>query len=369
MPAKLINYRFEARQSFSNRLLVKLNPRILRINFNLQQKINSLPAGLPASGEAVVLLSTTEPIKLHFAWLLQEKFGYTVIPYFMDDWMAGMDLRWKGGSIQEVVASILQKAPCRLMISRNLDEILVKRYHLSRRPTLVVHNPAPEAVNKIQSEDDRCQITDGRSQTPGIENKSLQIVYAGSIWPMHFDALKALADALHLLHNSGKKNFGLTIYTSEAAWQHNRKALEGPGVVYGGFIPYAEMPGKLAGGWLLLVAASFDERYAPFTNSSVQTKLTDYMAAGKPVLYVGPHTGASGQFVHEWDCGFTIGSSLPADIAAQLEVIAALPQQWQRKAENGLAAASGRFSKTEVQQKLYRFLEQWAMPVKPAAKG
>src|SRR5205085_1671472 len=101
------------------------------------------PEGLPSVIEAFVLVSTTEPIKLQFAWLLQERFGYTVIPYFMDDWMAGLKLIWKGKDIQEVVRDLLSKAPCRLMISGQLEETLIKRYGLMKKPTLVVHNPAP----------------------------------------------------------------------------------------------------------------------------------------------------------------------------------------------------------------------------------
>ena len=191
---------------------------------------------------------------------------------------------------------------------------------------------------------------------------------------MHFDALQALTKAVQLLNSNMLRQFDkltadgaqhdiqqyrLLIYTGEAAWQHNRKALEGPGIEYGGFIPYAAMPAKLASGWLLLVTASFLPRYAPFTNSSVQTKLTDYMAAGKPVLFVGPLDGASGQFVHDWDCGFSIGTSNPVDIAAQLEAIGTLSKLSERKANNGMASAVGYFSGEAVKERLYVFLEKY----------
>ena len=310
-----------------------------------------------------MLVSTTEPIKLQFAWLLQERFGYKVIPYFMDDWMGGLELNWKGYSIHDVVSGLLSKAPCWLMISRQLEETLVKRYGLMKKPTLVVHNPAPGVGEQVtddgrQTTDDKLQTTDNRLPTT-----EKTIIYAGSIWPMHFDALQAVAKAVHLLalRQAQGDSVRLVIYTSEAAWQHNRKTLEGPGIESGGFIPYAEMPAKLAECWLLLVTASFLPQYAPFTNSSVQTKLTDYMAAGKPVLFVGPAEGASGQFIHEWDCGYTIGTNKPEDIAEQLLAIASMTAASSRKAQNALCAARGYFNKPFVQQRLYDFLDKYAV--------
>ncbi|CAN5721657.1 hypothetical protein BH10BAC3_BH10BAC3_33940 [soil metagenome] len=352
--AQIVKYRFERLRHFGKRVLRRLNPAISKINFNRQEGLKELPAGLPTPREAFVLVSTTEPIKLHFAWVLQKKFGYTVVPYFMDDWMAGCKLKWKGNDIQRVVGDMLRQANCRMMISQNLDQILTLRYQLQARPTLVVHNPAP-ALSREVDKFPSSEVLKGGLRT---------IIYAGSIWPMHFDALKTVAKAVGIRQaqaansQASQPAFELIIYTSDAAWQHNRKSLEGPGVIYGGFIPYAGMQAELAKGWLLLVTASFEVRYAPFTNSSVQTKLTDYMAAGKPVLFVGPAEGASGQFVHDWDCGFSIGTTNPADIAAQLEAIAALPQLSERKGQNGLAAASGYFSKPVVQERLYSFLER-----------
>jgi hypothetical protein len=423
LQATRLTYQFESFRSYGNRWLKRLNTAITRANFNKQQQLKVLPAGWPGPQQAWILLSTTEPIKLHLGWMLQHRFGYTVVPYFMDDWMAGLKLSWKRGNIQQVVAGLLTAAPCWLMISRQLEQILVKRYELERKPCLLVHNPAPLLSplpdvqagqrGEVEVAFSIDKLADG-PQSPLLGGAKGGLIYAGSIWPMHLDALEAVAKAVHLLNancqavpprrdveastqskptlrqahgdnpdyqaeqgqghcEEGRRSnpstellqvittnevCKLTIYTSPASWHHNRKHLEGPGVEYGCFIPYADMPAKLQEGWLLLITASFEEKYAPFTNSSVQTKLTDYMAAGKPVLYVGPSVGASGIFVEEHDAGFTIGTSRPEDIAAQLEAIAGMPTQYQRKAANGRQLAAGIFSKPTVQDKLYRFLKE-----------
>jgi hypothetical protein len=373
LQATSLGYQFENFRSYGNRWLKRFNPAIARANFNRQEKLQSLPADWPLPQQAWVLLSTTEPIKLHFGSLLQHRFGYTVVPYFMDDWMGGIELKWKGGSLHKIIESLLHKAPCRMMISRNLNEALVKRYNLEKSPTLIVHNPAP--LNSLKVEESTGEDITLTKQNC-LTEKVLNIIYAGSIWSMHFDALKAVAKAVQLLalrQAQGDKddcqaepvealNYMLVIYTSEAAWKHNRKALEGPGVVYGGFVPYEQMPLLLSKAWLLLVTASFDPRYAPFTNSSVQTKITDYMAAGKPLLYVGPVDGASGQFIHEWDCGWSIGTAAPEDIAEQLIAISRLHQQNLKKVNNSGVAIENYLNKTSVQERLYRFIREYCTP-------
>jgi glycosyltransferase involved in cell wall biosynthesis len=179
---------------------------------------------------------------------------------------------------------------------------------------------------------------------------------------MHADALVAVAQAIQLLQAQGCTKFALQIYTSQAHWTQYGGKLQGPGVEYMGWKPYAELQPVLQGGWLLLCAASFQQAYLPFSLSSVQTKLTDYMASGKPILFVGPADGASGNFVETWDCGFTMGTANPADIAEGLQAITRMPAQYARKANNGLREATTTFSKAAVQQRLYAFLGQVALP-------
>jgi glycosyltransferase involved in cell wall biosynthesis len=311
--------------------------------------------------------------------------------------MANNNLRWKGGNLQQVVKDLLAAAPAWLMISEALKNTLIKRYQLAPKPCLVVHNPSPTvefAVGGLQfagrpdehssfklpaanrestasqptSGDDSFAITKqlvrAAKQAPPCQlpTANCQLIYAGSIWPMHADALVAVAQAIQLLQAKGSTKFAFHIYTSQAHWTQYGGKLQGPGVEYMGWKPYAELPPLLNKGWLLLCTASFAEDYAPYSLSSVQTKLTDYMAAGKPILYVGPPDGASGNFVETWDCGFTMGTANPADIAEGLQAITRMPAQYARKAHNGLREATTTFSKPAVQQRLYAFLGQVALP-------
>jgi len=366
LQAHTIQYTAGPWRPLKNRLGRFINPLLQRKQLAWQATGNAICYScLPTAGKSLVLISTTVPHKLHLAWCLLQK-GYTVIPYFMDDWLANNTLSWKGGNIQQVAKDLLAAAPAWLMISENLKQVLMKRYGLPEKPCLVIHNPSPEKVDSgelmVDSKEGNDTATPkqtGIHQLPPENNRdtNYQLVYAGSIWPMHADALIAVAKAIHFLQEKGQTQYQLRIHASMQHWQQYKALLEGPGIEYGGWIPYADMQAALQLGWLLLCTASFLPQYQAYSYSSVQTKITDYMAAGRPLLFVGPPDAASGTFVETWDCGFTISTPNPDDIAERLQTIARMPEQYLRKATNAANEAATTFSKAVVQQKLYSFLD------------
>jgi glycosyltransferase involved in cell wall biosynthesis len=360
----------------ANRLSRYLNPTIGRINCERLIKAPLSPEILLLREKCIVVVSTNLLHKLIFAWKLMNA-GFVVVPYFMDDWLDGNVVCWKSGSVQQVAADLLRKAPARLMISINLQKILEQRYQLPFAPTLIVHNPSPlptQTHTKFPPSGDLggqthphtyfapSGGTKGGTHTPTIPvnlstNQPVNlIIYAGSIWPMHADALIAVAKAIQLLNASGKKDFSLCIYTSKGHWEKYKSMLQGEGVHWGGWLPYDEVRKKFSDGWLLLCTASFEKAQQAFTNSSVQTKLTDYIAAGRPVLVVAPTGAASGEWVLNETCGYWLQTRDPAEIATQLQQLAEQPFNWQQKAEKALALASGTYSTAAVQQRLYQFL-------------
>ncbi len=412
MDVKMLQYPKRKWERLSNRLGHWLNAWLLRRQLTHLQQLVLSAIDLPLPEQCIVLLSTSLPEKLIIGRRLQQA-GYTVLPYFMDDWMAGSTLRWRGGNLQQTVQQLLQQAPAWLMISRQLHHTLLRRYQLAPKPCLVVHNPAPavqltdgswqmasdvdddnDAARKLQTANsilskeelptaNRQHLKEelptnnlnqaaaalaASHQEPAVATEdetpcqlptaNYQLIYAGSIWPMHADALAAVARAVHRLQQQGHVGFQLQVYSSAAHWQQQQAALAGPGVQYMGWLPYAQLQPLLQQAWLLVCTASFEEAHQAYSNSSVQTKLTDYMAAGRPILFVGPDEAASGQFVDEYDIGFSLATAHAADIAERLLAISALPVQYRRKCINALREASTRFSQAAVQQRLYAFLEE-----------
>jgi glycosyltransferase involved in cell wall biosynthesis len=292
-------------------------------------------------------------------------------------------LKWKGGNIHQVARDLLANAPAWLMISENLKQVLMQRYQLNEKPCLIVHNPAPPVDSRLpigigmtpdSYRDDLAVTGDNDVNEPHRQPSTLPagrqestvnsqlIIYAGSIWPMHADALVAVAKAIHLLHQQGHTQFSLRLYVPAAHWKQYQFQLQGPGVEYAGWVPYAQLQEVLQPAWLTLCTASFLPAHHAFSFSSVQTKLTDYMAAGKPIWFVGPGDAACGQFVRQNDCGYVSNDARVANIAQQLgEILADREGYWQ-KANTALQKATGEFSQPAVQQRLSSFLEQHSSP-------
>lgn len=346
----------------ANRLGRFINPFIYRVNSAWLSR-SPIPGAIGSlREECIVVVSTNVVHKLIFAWRLLQA-GFTVVPYFMDDWLDGNLTRWKGGSVQQVAADLLRKAPARLMISANLQQILEQRFQLPDVPTLVVHNPSPPPLNPHTKTHTIFPPSGEPGVTPSHSPANLStnhpvnlIIYAGSIWPMHADALVVTAKAIHLLQAQGKRDFSLCIYTSQGHWEKYKPLLGGEGVHWGGWLPYDEVRATFADAWLLLCTASFHPAQQAYTLSSVQTKITDYMAAGKPVLYAGPAHGASGLFVQQYQVGYCLSGTDATELANQLQLIDANPNEYNRKCAQAISEAATTFSKVRVQEKLYNFL-------------
>jgi glycosyltransferase involved in cell wall biosynthesis len=400
LPAHTALYNDRRYRSFGRRPFLWMNSWRHRQRLHWMALQSLCYTCLPAPGHTVVLVSTTVPEKLLLAWRLQQEYGYTVLPYFMDDWLAGNNLRWKDGNIHQVARDLLANAPAWLMISENLKQVLMQRYQLDEKPCLIVHNPAPAPLRHPEHSEGSPQAEPGlQEKIPpivGLTDESLVtvdndvnephrqpstlpagrqestvnsqlIIYAGSIWPMHADALVAVAKAMHLLHQQGHTQYSLQLYVPAAHWQQYQTQLQGPGVEYAGWVPYAQLQEVLQPAWLTLCTASFLPAHRAFSYSSVQTKLTDYMAAGKPIWFVGPFDAASGRFVQQHECGYVCNDHGEDSITQQLHEILADKEGYRQKANAALQKAAGEFSQPAVQQRLAAFLQQHA-PSQPQSQ-
>ena len=130
-----------------------------------------------------------------------------------------------------------------------------------------------------------------------------RIGYAGSVWPMHWDAVAAVAQGVQRLSTAGT-DIEFVLFTDRYFWGRYQDDWRRWNVVDGGLIPYPTLGDALGGCDLLLVASSFERSQAHMSRSSIQTKVTDYMAAGRPILACGPQLAASNNFLRRHDCAY-----------------------------------------------------------------
>ena len=300
--------------SFSGYYLPPLKNRLgLLINFLINsvnlQLLDWLPIANKKSIEyfapEVILVCPLTPWCLLMGHKLANHFHCPSLIYLMDDWLAKANSCWLSGNTQTVAYKLLQESAGWLMISEQLEADLSNRYQLRPKRSLIVHNPVDLSGKKLP---------DKLPKREGI----FRVAYAGSILPIHYDALAVVAEAIFQLRCDGK-DIELVLYTHQSFWDFHQEQWEQWQVVYGSFILYTELDCYLKQADLLLVASSFRPEYTHAIRSSVFTKLTDYMAVGRPILSCGPDYSACNQFINKWKCGYVIESNRVIDIKLFLE--------------------------------------------------
>jgi len=330
--------------SWRNRLGAKLSP-VLDL-WNLQM-IDLLP--LPDAetiisfDPEIILLCPDSPMGLVMGYKTAQTLKRPFLLYLMDDWVATAHQRWFSGSTQAYCQRLLRDAEGWMIISSQLEESLIDRYAIKPQRSLVVHNPVNLSNRELPDFQPHLQQT-------------FQIAYAGSIWTMHYDAIALIAQAISELQTTGHA-IELVLYTQEGFWNLYRAEWERWGVVYGGFLPYQAVNQHLQQADLLLIASSFLSRYANITRSSVQTKVTDYMATGRPILSYGPPYAACNAFVKQWSCGLICETN---DLR---EVKAFLLNQIQNREANQIYARTAykvlqqRFEIQKIREMLFGFIQ------------
>ncbi len=265
-----------------------------------------------------------------------------IVVYLMDDLADLNTKRWFGGSGDALLRSLLEGAAGWIMISERLASTYTSRYGLQRPHTLIMHNPVPSAL---------------LSETPFPSLQSFSIAYAGSLWGMHFDALQAFATAISLCRRQGL-DVTLTIYSDPDSYSRLKNTEDMSGVSYGGLIPYLNLHRQLSQHHLLLVASSFDMRYRKLSHSSVQTKLTDYMASARPILSIGPTDCACHEFIKKWGCGYCCSENTAEAVARVIGEILNDQKHHSTLGANGFKAVFEEFTSEKAEEKLLSFLRR-----------
>lgn len=323
-----------------------LNATISYLDFTLRALLP--PAGLRRLREfdpEVVVVCPNSPTDLVQGHLVARRLRRPLAVYFMDDWPAAQTQSWLGGDVAAVAGRLVRDADGWIMISQALADEMATRYKAVAKPTFIAHNAV--ALDAAATPDF------------SVHGGTFRIVYAGSIWPMHWDAIAAVAEGCALLRQEGA-DVEFVVHCPERFWSERGPWLEDHGVQYGGFVIHDALSAALLRADLLLVASSFLPEYLPYTRSSVQTKLTDYMATGRPILSVGPAGCACHDFVDTWQCGLMSTASDPRRMAADLR---------HAMADRAANAALGRraydvlrseFERAIVTKRLFQFLGNMA---------
>lgn len=234
---------------------------------------------------------------------------FTKVPlhvYFMDD-PAGSPsyAAWKAVFYRALMPKILRAASRVWCVSEYMAESLRRRYGVDAQTLLPLLDVAA-FVEQAQPKRTR-------------RDNEVRIVYTGAIYDAQLDALQNLVSALHGASPdfAGARDVRLLLYTSQPEPLLERMGLAGP-CVRRAHVPLAEMPRVLAEADILFLPFSFDPKMRHVIETSLPTKLAEYLASGVPILVHAPPHATVARYCREHECALVVDKPEPEVLRAAI---------------------------------------------------
>lgn len=213
---------------------------------------------------------------MKLVYRLSKKLGVPIVPHFMDNWSAShrfgpdlfpMHLR----STQKWLRKLYSRANCGITISEKMADEYEKRWSKKHYALM----------NAVNVDDFRCTVDYGK--------KISTFVYAGGL---HLNRYKSLLDIARAIEQCNKERDGdlsLQIYTDEKSRQlYGAMLSEYPSVKLNPYVDHGEIKNLYEKSDALIHIETFDEEYREFIRYSLSTKISEYLATGKPILLYAP---------------------------------------------------------------------------------
>jgi glycosyltransferase involved in cell wall biosynthesis len=168
------------------------------------------------------------------------------------------------------------------------------------------------------------------------ENAVFRLVYVGSALGFYGRMLQHLA-----LEIEKSQNVQIQIIGPNSDWPIDlKKRMELKGILFGAKKP-EEAEQFLLDADALLVVMSFEKDFELFMKTSFNTKISDYAAFGKPLVFWGPAYCAPSILLRNENAAMLINTEKPRDVIDAVEKLDCDPRECNR-----LAAASSRLNQT-----------------------
>lgn len=224
--------------------------------------------------------------------------------HLMDDWLhsqANNKLVFRRkyeNKLDLVFRSILARTQVKIVIS----EKMAKEYgEIYGEKFSWFHNPVD--TNRFYSEN-------------SFPKEKKSIIYIGKINKDNYDVINDLIIALPAINE--RENCHLDIYTpTEGAYLNSILSLNQFVTIHRA-VPYETIPAILGQGDLLFLPLSFKKQSIRYTRLSISTKLSEYMATGRPLLVYAPENIAITEFVRNNKCAFILSENDPEILAEKI---------------------------------------------------
>lgn len=189
---------------------------------------------------------------------------------------------------------------------------------------------------------------------PATSGGALEFLYAGGLHLGRWDSLLLVGRALARV---GRGAARLTIYAPAMDLARAVIPPDLSGVVrLAGTLDPTEVQARLRDADVLVHVESFDDSASRYTRLSLSTKVPQYLAAGRPILAIGPERLASMQVVGASGGGLVATDPTVEAAEHAIRLLASDPGLRREMAARGRAYAAANFSATAVHHRLAQTL-------------
>lgn len=223
---------------------------------------------------------------------LSDLMNIPVVLHFMDNWSEY--IQWENNLLLVPYKHLLKKEMmgclkrCKLVIT--ISPSMAKAYQKKFNKECLV------LMNTVDTSQRTCSI----SKTDEITH----FVYAGGL---HLDRWKALKDiACSIFQTSG--NGILDIYTSENNRKLYQKEFDSLPVMFHNAVPHEQVEGIYSKADVLIHTEIESEQLKGYFKYSISTKIPEYLATAKPILFYGPKDMKLFEYLSENQVALTAGT-------------------------------------------------------------
>jgi len=222
---------------------------------------------------------------LKYVNLLSEKISCPVVIHTLDDWM---ETQYKKGLLSAIPFSrfttlfkkILNNGQIHMVANPDLKNYMIKKYGGNYKFVM-----------------NCCEYPKVLEDRTKNISKVLKITYTGGLMLERHETLNQIAKCVNTINSNGKI-FELHIYAPDSHTEGYKNIME-ESIIFHKNVNHNEVNSILNSSDILIHAESFNPNIAAFTRYSLSTKIPEYLAAGRPLVYLGPFNIGVGKFLKD----------------------------------------------------------------------
>jgi len=286
---------------------------------------------------------------------IADEFRLPLVVHMMDDWPTTL---YRTGALSPLVRrhmdrklrALLTRASSALAISDAMADEYGRRYG---REFIAVHNPVD--LTRWDALADQAGPRDARA------TDEMRLAYAGRVAKANTDSVIDVATVVGQMAAAGD-HVAMDIFTGDWQAPDVARLADLAGVDVHPGVPYDRIPSLMREADVMVLPLDFDADSARFARLSMPTKVSEYLASGRPTLTYAPAGSAATEYARSGGWSVVVDTRDTAALRTALERLIASPAL---REEMGLRARSC----AEQNHDALRVREQFRAAIEAAARA